>query len=163
VFAEKVLGGGPMILGLLWSAYGGGMVLISAWLAFAQQRNASQRLLIIIGAMAVGGAASFLLAGSSLPFIAMGLVTVIGAGLASFTPITWGLLQEITPEPLRGRVFGIFNTAAMSASMIGMVAFGWGTDKLGPHVSLLAMAGILWLTGCATVALWRFGNLSPAK
>jgi MFS family permease len=90
------------------------------------------------------------------------LVAVIGAGLASFTPIIWGLLQEITPPDLCGRIFGIFNTSAMAASMIGMVAFGWATDKLGPQTSLLGMATIFWVTGGATLLLRQFGDLQPA-
>ncbi|MER3422234.1 MAG: hypothetical protein C4293_02390 [Nitrospiraceae bacterium] len=139
------------------------MVLITIWLAFAKQRTPSQRLLIIPCAMALGGAASFVLSGNSTFLIAIGLVAVIGAGLASFTPIVWGLLQEMTLEQLRGRVFSIFNTGAMSASMIGMVAFGWATDHLGPQISLLGMAGIFWVTGGAFLGLWRFSDLSPAK
>jgi hypothetical protein len=55
--------------------------------------------------------------------------------------IVWSLLQEMTPDALRGRVFGIFNTGAMAASMIDMVAFGWATDRLGigAHASLIGM------------------------
>jgi MFS transporter, DHA3 family, macrolide efflux protein len=163
VFAEKVLHVGAMMLGWLWSAYGAGMVAVSVALACSKQQRATTRLLLISGAMVIGGAASFLLAGTTQPLLAIVLVAVIGAGLAAFTPIVWGMLQEMAPEDLRGRIFSIFNTGAMSASMIGMVAFGWTTDRLGAPISLLGMAAIFWLTAAASLLLWKFGDLSQVK
>ncbi len=163
VFAEKVLHVGAMMLGWLWSAYGAGMVAVSVALACSKQQRATTRLLLITGAMVTGGAASFLLAGTAQPLLAIALVAVIGAGLAAFTPIVWGMLQEMAPEDLRGRIFSIFNTGAMSASMIGMVAFGWTTDRLGAPISLLGMAAIFWLTAAASLLLWKFGDVSQVK
>jgi MFS transporter, DHA3 family, macrolide efflux protein len=163
VFAEKVLHVGAMMLGWLWSAYGAGMVAVSVALACSKQQRATTRLLLISGAMVIGGAASFLLAGTTQPLLAIVLVAVIGAGLAAFTPIVWGMLQEMAPEDLRGRIFSIFNTGAMSASMIGMGAFGWTTDRLGAPISLLGMAAIFWLTAAASLLLWKFGDLSQVK
>ena len=158
VLADKVLHVGAMMLGWLWSAYGAGMVLISIVLAVSKQRVASIRVLFITGAMLIGGAASFILSVTATPLFSMALVAIIGAGLAAFTPIVWGLLQEMTPETLRGRIFAIFNTAAMSASMIGMVLFGWVTDRVGPQMSLLGMGVILWVTATASLLLWNFGD-----
>lgn len=163
VFAEKVLHVGAMMLGWLWSSYGAGMVAVSVALACSKQQRATTRLLLISGAMVIGGVASFLLAGTAQPLLAIVLVAVIGAGLAAFTPIVWGMLQEMAPEDLRGRIFSIFNTGAMSASMIGMVAFGWTTDRLGAPISLLGMAAIFWLTAAASLLLWKFGDLSQVK
>ena len=133
VLTDKVLHVGAMMLGWLWSAYGAGMVLISIALAVSKQRVASIRVLFITGAMFIGGAASFILSVTATPLLSMALVAIIGAGLAAFTPIVWGLLQEMTPETLRGRIFAIFNTAAMSASMIGMVLFGGSPIASAPR------------------------------
>jgi MFS transporter, DHA3 family, macrolide efflux protein len=163
VFAEKVLHVGAMTLGWLWSAYGAGMVAVSITLACMPQYRATTRLLLIAGAMVIGGVASFSLAGTAQPVLSIVLVALIGAGLAAFTPIVWGMLQEMAPDKLRGRIFSIFNTGAMSASMIGMVAFGWTTDRLGPQISLFGMAAIFWLTAAAALALWQFGDVSQIK
>ena len=163
VFAEKVLQVGAMMLGWLWSAYGAGMVAVSIALACSKQFSATTRLLVIAGAMVLGGVASFVLGGISQPLIAIVLVAIIGAGLAAFTPIVWGMLQEMAPDNLRGRIFSIFNTGAMSASMVGMVGFGWTTDRLGPQVSLFGMAAIFWVTAVASLLLWKFGDLSQVK
>lgn len=163
VFANEVLGAGAVMLGLLWSAYGGGMVLVAAWLAFTKQRASRRRLLFITVAMLLGTLASFALAHTTTPLLALLLVTAIGASLASFTPIAWGVLQEMTPDDLRGRVFALFNTGAMSSSMIGMVTFGWVTDRLGPRSSLLGMAGIFLITAAASGLLTQQGDFTPAR
>jgi MFS transporter, DHA3 family, macrolide efflux protein len=163
VFANNVLKAGPTVLGALWSSYGAGMVLVSASLAFVRQRGPAQRLLLVIVALAAGGVASFLLAGATSSIAAILLVAVVGAGLAAFTPVVWSLLQEMTPDHIRGRVFGIFNTGAMAASMIGMVGFGWATDALGPRPSLLGMSTILWASGMALLLLRQFGDIQPAQ
>ena len=159
VFAERVLHVGAMMLGWLWSAYGAGMVAISIALAYTKELKPSRRLLMIAGAMVTGGLASLILAHTTHSVLSIALVAIIGAGLAAYPPVAWGMLQEMTPERLRGRVFSIFNTAAMSASMIGMVAFGWVTDRLGPETSLLGMAAIFSLTAAASLLLRKFGKL----
>jgi MFS transporter, DHA3 family, macrolide efflux protein len=160
VLADKVLHAGAMLLGWLWSSYGAGMVLVSIGLASSKQPEPSVRVMFVAVAMLTGGAASFILAETATPLFCIGLVAIIGAGLASFTPIVWALLQEMTPETLRGRIFGIFNTAAMSASMLGMVIFGWTTDRLGPQISLFGMGGILWATAAALLLLRKYGDLN---
>jgi MFS family permease len=111
-----------------------------------------------MAAMVVGGAASYLLGATTQTLVALGLVTMIGAALAAFTPVVWGLLQEMTPEALRGRVFSVLNTGAMSASMLGMVGFGWTADRLGPVMSLLGMTAVFAVTAGVTLLLWRLGE-----
>ena len=163
VFAEKVLHVNALMLAWLWSAYGAGMLAVSLALACMKQQSPSGRLRLIIGAMGIGAGASYLLAVTSETLTAIGLVAVIGAALAAFTPIVWGLLQEMTPDDLRGRVFSVLNTGAMSASMLGMVGFGWTADRVGPILSLYGMTAVFTMTAGVTVLLWQFGDWkSPA-
>ena len=139
------------------------MIAVSAWLAFSRQPAARQRVLLIVGAMLIGGVASLVLSGTTNWVPALGLVALIGAGLAVFTPIAWGVLQELTPEEKRGRVFAILNTGAMSASMIGLVGFGWGTDRLGPSISLLGMASVFFLSTVASAWVWLRGHFAQPE
>ena len=60
------------------------------------------------------------------------------------------MLQELTPEPLLGRVFTTFSAGAMAAAMVGMAGFGWVAETIGPAASLVGI-GVL-LLGTATVA-----------
>lgn len=158
VFAEKVLHVNSLMLAWLWSAYGAGMLVVSLALACMKQHTTSVRLRLILGAMLVGGAASYLLGATAQTLVAIGLVATIGGALAAFTPVVWGLLQQMTPEELRGRVFSVLNTGAMSASMLGMVGFGWTADRLGPVISLRGMTAVFGMTAGITLLLWRFGD-----
>jgi MFS family permease len=67
-------------------------------------------------------------------------------------PIVWALLQEVTPEPLMGRVVTTFSTGSMAAAMAGMTCFGWIADAIGPAQSLIGLGLMLLLT--ALVAVW---------
>ena len=123
------------------------MLLVSVWLAFARQGPLQTRALLITASLLLGGLASLWLSFAKSLGLAILLVALVGASLALFTPIVWGMLQELTTANLRGRVFTIFSSAAMLTSMVGMLAFGWAADTLGPAVSLVAMAGVLAATG----------------
>jgi hypothetical protein len=75
-------------------------------------------------------------------------------------PIVWGVLQEVTPAPMLGRVFTTFSTGSMASAMAGMAGFGWAADTMGPHVSLLGIGLVLLCTACvAALSCRRFRPL----
>ena len=165
VFADQSLNVGPMELGWLWSAYGGGMLLSAGWLTFAKPTSGESRLSIVAVALAAGGlAAGSLALRPALP-MALALNGMIGISLGIFTPVTWSLLQEWIPAHLRGRVFAMVNTIAMSSSLVGMMAFGSSAETLGPLVSLLVMGMVLLSTSFACVHLKNHAlkNGSPVQ
>jgi MFS family permease len=146
VYADRALQAGPMELGWLWSLYGGGMFLAAGWLTIARHEQAHDRVWTVCVALAGGALAAGLLA-VVLPFpLLLVLNAVIGFSLGMFTPVAWGLLQEWVPAGLRGRVFAMASTAAMSASLIGMLLFGWLADTWGPKAGLIVMAVMLSAT-----------------
>ena len=49
---------------------------------------------------------------------------VIGGGMGAFTPIAWGIVQELTPRMMVGRVLGLYGTGAMTAAISGISMFG---------------------------------------
>lgn len=146
VFAERSLSVGPMELGWLWSGLGMGMLLTSAWLASKGQHNLLGRFRMVAGAMLIGGVSVCLLSTLQTPLLAIALIVIIGASTAVFMPIVWGILQEVTPEPLLGRVFTTFSTGGMASSMAGMAGFGWAADAMGPSVSLIGIGLVLFGT-----------------
>jgi DHA3 family macrolide efflux protein-like MFS transporter len=155
VFSTRVLQAGSVELGWLWSAYGAGMLLVSIWLAFVRQDTLDRRVLLIAGSMVLGGIASFGLSLAHALVLATILTGMVGGSLALFTPVTWGMLQELTAANLRGRVFTILSSGAMLASMVGMLAFGWSADALGPGVSLIGMGVVLIGTGLVALLLMQ--------
>lgn len=146
VFAKEMLGVGPVELGWLWSALGVGMLAASAWLALIKQGDLRNRMRLLSGSMALGGAAVCGLSLLETPLLATALVIVIGGSTALFTPVVWALLQELTPVHMLGRVFTTFSTGAMSSAMAGMVGFGWAADTMGPSASLIGIGAVLMVT-----------------
>jgi predicted MFS family arabinose efflux permease len=150
VFATQLLDASPVELGWLWSSLGIGMLAASLWLARINQGDLQKRMRLMSAALAVGAVAVCTLGMLQAPAMAAALIIVFGGSTAVFTPIVWAMLQELTPEPLLGRVFTTFSTGAMAAAMAGMAGFGWAADAIGPAACLVGI-GIL-LFGTATVA-----------
>jgi DHA3 family macrolide efflux protein-like MFS transporter len=124
-------------LGALWSSMGIGMLLASLWLSWLKHRDVCARLRLVAGALVLGGAAMVGLAMLKSVAFATFFMVVTGSSVALFTPIIWGFLQELSPEDFLARVLTTFNTGAMTASMAGMILFGWAADAFAPQVSLL--------------------------
>jgi DHA3 family macrolide efflux protein-like MFS transporter len=160
VFATQHLDASPVELGWLWSSLGIGMLAASAWLAWINQGDFQNRLRLISAALAVGAVAVCTLGMLQAPVMAAALIIVFGGSTAVFTPIVWAMLQELTPEPLLGRVFTTFSTGAMASAMAGMAGFGWAADAIGPAASLVGI-GVLLLGTAAVAAL--FSRRQPDK
>lgn len=162
VFAEQNLRAGALEIGALWSAMGAGMLVASTWLASLAQGDFAKRLTLISRSMGVG---SVMICGLSLlntPWIAGAFILIIGGSTALFMPIVWGLLQEVTPMPLLGRVFTTFSAVSMAFAMAGLAGFGWAADRMGAHVSLLGIGLVLLSTACV-VALSSRKFQCPAE
>jgi MFS family permease len=82
----------------------------------------------------------------------MGLV---GAGMGAFTPIAWGIIQELAPSHMLGRILGLYGTGAMIAAIVGISAFGWITERQGPETGLLGIGIVLLVTGLAAGRMSR--------
>ena len=143
VFGRKMLDLGPVEVGYLWSALGVGLFLMSLGLIRITERPFIQRLHVIALSSGISGAALFGLAGAPDSFVAAACMIVIGAGIGAFTPIAWGVLQEVSPERLVGRVLTIYGTGAMTAAIVGMTAFGWITEQVGERTSVMGIGLVL--------------------
>jgi MFS family permease len=155
VFATQLLDASPVELGWLWSSLGIGMLAASVWLAWINQGDFQKRLRLISAALAVGAVAVCTLGMLQAPVMAAVLIIVFGGSTAVFTPVVWAMLQELTPEPLLGRVFTTFSTGAMAAAMAGMAGFGWAADAIGPAASLVGIGVLLFSTATVAAAFSR--------
>jgi MFS family permease len=155
VFATQLLDASPVELGWLWSSLGIGMLVASVWLAWINQGDLQKRLRLISAALAVGAVAVSTLGMLQAPMMAAALIIVFGGSTAVFTPVVWAMLQELTPEPLLGRVFTTFSTGAMAAAMAGMAGFGWAADAIGPAASLVGIGILLFSTATVAAAFSR--------
>jgi MFS family permease len=78
----------------------------------------------------------------------MGVMTIVGASLVTLLVPVQTLVQEVTPERLRGRVFGLLSLGVTLASILPMLLAASITDILGVNVILttigLVIIGLGW-------------------
>jgi MFS family permease len=84
------------------------------------------------------------------------LLFVIGIGAGALTPIAWGILQEIAPRAMLGRVLAIYNLGAMVAAIVGMMLFGWTTQEIGELPSVVGIGTGFFLTAIVSAYVIRW-------
>ena len=152
VFGKKLLDLGPVEVGYLWSWLGVGLLLVSMLLVRLTNWDMRRRMQAISLSGLIGGAAVCGLVWTHGLLWATLLVAVIGMGLGMWTPIAWGMIQEISPAHMVGRVMAIYTAIATAASMVGMTAFGWITEAYNEQTGLIGIGAVLFLM--AVVAAW---------
>jgi MFS family permease len=146
VFARKLLGLGPVEVGYLWSALGVGLLITSIGLVWITDWDLMIRTRLIAVTSVASGAAICVLVWTPDPYQAGILCGIIGGGIGALTPIAWGVIQELAPRHLVGRVLGLYGTGAMIAAIAGITAFGWITERYGPQTGLLGIGVVLFTT-----------------
>jgi MFS transporter, DHA3 family, macrolide efflux protein len=71
---------------------------------------------------------------------------MIGGGMGAFTPIAWGIVQELTPRMMVGRVLGLYGTGAMTAAISGITMFGQITERFGESAGIAGIGATFLLT-----------------
>jgi len=152
VFARKLLGLGPVEVGYLWSALGVGLLLMSMVLLRFTEWNLSDRTRIIAGASVASALGIGVLVWTKDLFLVGLLMIVIGGGMGAFTPIAWGIVQELTPGNLVGRVMSLYSTGAMTAAISGISVFGQVTERFGESAGIAGIGATFLLT--ASLGSW---------
>jgi len=146
VFARKLLGLGPVEVGYLWSALGVGLLLMSMALLQFTEWNMSDRTRIIAWASVASALAIGMLVWTNNLLLVGLLMIVIGGGMGAFTPIAWGIVQELTPGNLVGRVMSLYSMGAMTAAISGISMFGWVTERFGESTGVAGIGATFLLT-----------------
>jgi MFS family permease len=141
-----MLGLGPVEVGYLWSALGVGLLLMSIALLRFTEWNLSDRTRIIVGASVASALAIGVLVWTNNLLLVGLLMVVIGGGMGAFTPIAWGIVQELTPGNLVGRVMSLYSTGAMAAAISGISLFGWVTERFGESIGVAGIGVTFLLT-----------------
>lgn len=156
VFGQKLLDLGPIEVGYLWSAFGVGLLLVSLGLISLSGWPLYRRMQIMSASSLVSGCAMVGIVWTSNRVIAALLMMVIGMGAGTLTPIAWGILQEISPTSLLGRVLAIYNLGAMTSAIAGMTLFGWTTQEIGERLSVVGIGVGFLLTALVAARLVRW-------
>ncbi|ONI87464.1 hypothetical protein ALI144C_08695 [Actinosynnema sp. ALI-1.44] len=141
--------GNPGLLGLVMSAFAiGGIVGAIVYGAVAQKLR--RRPVLVWGLVITG--VGIMLFPSGIPMAV--LAGLVGVAAAPINPITAVLIQERTPERLRGRVIGSVSSLALVAGPIGVAVVGALLESSSAGLVLVIMGG-----GCLLAALYAFGAL----
>ncbi|MFF5447666.1 MFS transporter [Streptomyces sp. NPDC012888] len=155
--AERRLGGGPELVGLLTTAPMIGAALASLTSGWTGRTRRHWRVLCA----AVAGWGLACLGFGLSPWLGLGLVFLALGGVADTISeiMRRTLLMTHTPDPLQGRVSSLWLAQAMTAPALGGVIAGLASSAVGPAATV-AGGGALCLTTLAVVALiyrqlWR--------
>ncbi len=155
VFARKLLGLGPVEVGYLWSTLGMGLLVTSIALLWVTDWMVKDRMRLIMAASVLSGLALSGLTWTIDPYVAGVFMGLIGCGMGVFTPIAWGIIQELAPSHMIGRVLGLYGTGAMTAAIGGISAFGWITEQHGPETGILGIGLVLMVTALVATRMSR--------
>lgn len=160
--ADEVFGGGPAVVGLLYSAPPAGALvaaLVSGWTGHV--RRAGCALVALVGVYAVAvlgfGACALLVERGAVAPVAglvagVGALAVAGAARMSSDVLRRGLLQAHTPDHLQGRVSSAWLAQVMLSPSVGGVQAGLAARLLGPALGITVGAAVC-LAGTAVAAL----------
>jgi len=165
VFGKKLLDLGPIEVGYLWSAFGVGLLLVSLGLVSLSSWSLPKRIQLMAVSSFLSGLTLLGLLFTSNRLVAAALMVIIGMGAGTLTPVAWGVLQEIAPTTLLGRVLAIYNLGAMTSAIAGMTIFGWVTQEFGERPSVFGIGVGLFLSALVSmrVARWVQVNWSEAS
>ena len=139
VFAKEVLDVGPKGLGLLMAAPGAGGIACLTFLATAGERWNRAMLLWIT--TTVTPIFLMLFCVSSVFWLSVVLLVVVGAGQVSFRTISRVIIQIEAPRNLLGRVMSVFNLDQGMRS-VGSVVMGASATIFGAATGIALTAAI---------------------
>jgi MFS family permease len=129
--------GSAVALGTMIGGFGAGS-LVGAVLFGAVGHRLPRRATLIAGWVLVGLPFWALAAEPSLP-LSVAALFVSGLAAGPLNPIIFTVVQERTPEEMRGRVIGALWAAALAATPLGMAA-GFALELVGLRLLLMGIA-----------------------
>ena len=163
VFGKKLLDLGPIEVGYLWSAFGVGLLLVSLGLVSLSSWSLPKRIQLMAVSSFISGLTLLGLLFTSNRLVAAALMVIIGMGAGTLTPVAWGVLQEISPTTLLGRVLAIYNLGAMTSAIAGMTIFGWVTQEFGERPSVFGIGVGLFLSALVSMRVARWVQINWAE
>ena len=151
------LGGGPILVGLLFAGFAAGAV--AGMLALA--RLPAELRLRMMPALAVCSCMPLVLCAVDPPAAIVVTLFVI-SGVASGYQVTASTtFMRLVPDDRRGQAFGLAVTALKVSQGIGVGLAGIAAEWVGPH-GTVALAGVLGVAAASGVGLmWRSASAVP--
>jgi MFS family permease len=147
IFAGRVLGGGPHLLGLLMTASGVGALLAALWLASLRSIERLGRAILLSTAGFGAALAAFGL--SRNQWLSCLFLTGAGFGFMLIMAASNTIVQTIVDEDKRGRVMSLLLLAILGTAPTGSLVIGAVADRAGAPATVL-LQGLC----CLLTALW---------
>jgi MFS family permease len=150
--ATTRLGWSIVDVGIAFSFFGGGSILLGPWLSHLADRM-GRRPIAMVGPIPLAGFAIGLVAGLPQPAV-FALAFVAGGGLTAFSASWYALLAETAGERRLSRTFGIIS----SASSVGIVIGAMGAAELWARVDLTAgmmLGAVMPIVACVAMLTFR--------
>ena len=147
---EEVFGGGPAVVGLLYTAPAVGAfvgALASGWTGRVRRTG-----WVLIGAVSVWGLAILAFGLAGVLWLGLLFLAIAGIGDTTSEILRRALLQHYTPDHLQGRVSSLWLAQATTGPAVGNAEAGLATRLLGGSGALVG-GGIVCLLGVGLVAL----------
>jgi MFS family permease len=155
ILGRNMLGLGPEEIGYLWSSLGVGLFIVSVGLTFMADWSIGRRLrAIALSSVVTCLCLCALITTWNRVFVGI-LLSLIGAGIGLFTPVAWGILQEVAPPAMVARLLTLYGAVAMAAAMLGMTSLAWVMQRFGAIDTMMGMGGFLLVTAVVTDRLSR--------
>lgn len=150
--ATTRLGWSIVEVGIAFSFFGGGSILLGPWLAHLADR-VGRRPIAVLAPIPLAGFAIGLVVGLPQPAV-FAIAFLGGGGLTAFSASWYALLAETAGERRLSRTFGIIS----AASAIGIVIGALGAAQLWTRVDIAAgmlLAAVLPLVACVAMLAFR--------
>ncbi|MGN6627822.1 MAG: MFS transporter, partial [Tepidisphaeraceae bacterium] len=144
VFANKILAGGPDLMGYLSGASGVGALAGAIYLASRRSVLGISRVLVIAATMF--GASLIAFAFSTHVALSLALMPITGASMIIQMAGSNTLLQTLTEDHMRGRVMAMFTMCFMGTVPIGSLLCGFLADRISPQYTV-AIGGLVCIIG----------------
>ena len=149
VFADRVLGVGPTLLGVLGSAQGFGAFVSTIFIATRRKISRNSTYYVFGTLIALGGLLAFSL--SRVYPLSVAALVVAGMGMAGFLTMLVTLVLLSVQEDMRGRAMGFVNMA-IGISPVSMLLLGWMAGSFGPGLAVTISSS----AGLVLAALWSY-------
>ncbi|HEX4048808.1 MAG TPA: MFS transporter, partial [Elusimicrobiota bacterium] len=147
IFAGRILGGGPHMLGLLMTASGAGALLAAVWLASV--RSIAKLGRAILAATAGFGVSLAAFGLCRVPWLSCVFLFAAGFGFMLLMAASNTIIQTVVDEDKRGRVMSLLMTAILGTAPLGSLAVGVIADRIGAPSTVMLEGAF-----CLLVALW---------
>lgn len=144
--AKKVLGHDVGGFGVLLSASGLGAIFGAAFLARRIDIGGLGFGRVIAASGLMVGLGLILFSFSKTFWLSVALLVPAGAGMMVQSAASNTLLQQVTPDHLRGRVISFFSVVFLGLFPIGGLFMGWAAGQFGPLLAIRA-GGIVCTVG----------------